>query len=233
MIVQPFGFQNRRKVISGGGPPTPNPITTGLQIYYNITNPSSYPGSGTTVTNLQNPGTYDCSLSNVSYSSAQSGILQFNNGISISSGDTGYSTNDSDFTIQYLIQYISVANVAVTIGKYTGGGDDTWTGTYGYEAQWSNNGNRLQTGTGDPGTTNYYLFTISAGVDGKKIYTNTTLNNTGGWAPNSPGGNWIIGQFGSVPGIGSSFNLGCFLYYNRQLSDAEVTSNYNQLFIYY
>jgi hypothetical protein len=207
-------------------------ITSGLEIYYDLSNTSSYPGSGTTLYNLQQ-SSYNATLSNTTFSSAQGGILQFNNGVSNSSADTGFSTNNSAFTIQFVIKYLSVVDVAVVTGKYTGGGDDTWTGTYGFDPQWSTNGSRLQSGIGNPGTSNYYLFTISTGADGKKFYTNTTLNNTGGAASNSPGGNWIIGQFGSVGGVGASFNLGSYVLYNRQLSDSEVNTNYAALFTRY
>jgi hypothetical protein len=207
-------------------------ITSGLEIYYDLSNTSSYPGSGTTLYNLQS-ASYNASLANTTFSSAQGGILQFNNGVSNSSADTGFSTNNSAYTIQMVVKMLSVVDVAVISGKYTGGGDDTWFGTYNYEFVYSVNGGRIQSGTGNPGTSNYYLLTISTGAAGGKIYTNTTLNNTGGAAGNSPGGNWIIGQFGSVGGVGASFNMGSYLLYNRQLSDSEVNTNYAALFTRY
>lgn len=210
----------------------PSPISSGLEIWYDVANTSSYPGSGTTLYNLAQ-ALYDATLSNVTYSSAQGGVLQFNNGVTNSSGDTGFSTNNSAYTLQYLIKYLATPSVSVTVGKYTGSGDDTWTGLYDSEFVYSTNGARAQSGTGNPGTSVYYLFTISNGTDGRKLYTNTTLNTTSGQLTNTPGGNWIIGQFGSVGGVGSSFNLGAFTYYNRQLSDSEVTTNYNALYTRY
>jgi hypothetical protein len=233
MIFQNFGFN--RKIVSAAAPaPTPSVVTGSLLIYYDIANSSCYPGSGTTVTDLQG-GDQNMTLSNVTYSSSNGGLLLFNNGVTNSSGNINYATNDAAYTISYIVQYISVVDVAVVVGKYSGGGADTWSGLYTFEPMFSVNGNRLQSGFGNPGTTNFYMITVTNGAtNGRKIWVNTTLqNSTSYFGATSPGGNWVIGQFGTAGGAGASIKLGAYLYYNAELSQADVTQNYNALFTRY
>lgn len=73
MIFQNFGFNRQIVAPSGGG----GGLVSGYKVYFDIGNASSYPGSGTTVTNLGSAGSASNGTISASglYSSANGGVL--------------------------------------------------------------------------------------------------------------------------------------------------------------
>jgi hypothetical protein len=61
-IFAPFAFQNA--VVSAAPPPSPPLYTTNLRLWYDAGNTSSYPGTGTTWTDLQ--GNYNITSFDIS-----------------------------------------------------------------------------------------------------------------------------------------------------------------------
>ena len=93
MIFSPFAY--RQEVVSVGPTPTPtptpDPLPSGIIMYYDAGNPASYPGTGTTITDLSGNG-YTATLNtNITYSSSDGGYfaLNGNNGVSITGGTIG------------------------------------------------------------------------------------------------------------------------------------------------
>jgi hypothetical protein len=85
-IVSKEGTKNSGKGISESGkiltPPSPPIITTGLQLHYDMNDASSYPGSGTTLTDLSGNGRHGTLVNNSSFTNlaptAGGGVLSFN-----------------------------------------------------------------------------------------------------------------------------------------------------------
>jgi hypothetical protein len=88
--------------------PTPAPgiITTNLFIEYDITNSSSYPGTGTTVTDLQ--GNFNMTLLNgVSYTTTDGGELDFDGSNDYTNIDSGFMTGLTNATFTTWFYYES------------------------------------------------------------------------------------------------------------------------------
>jgi hypothetical protein len=66
----------------------PEVVTSGLVFYFDAANPKSYSGSGSTAYDISGNGAVG-TLSNVSWSSANSGYMTFNGGSGGNSGEEG------------------------------------------------------------------------------------------------------------------------------------------------
>jgi hypothetical protein len=97
MIFSPFGFRQEQVSVA----PTPSIPTSGLTLYLDAGNSSSYPGSGTSWYDLSGNGNTGTLNNGITYSSADGGSLLFDNVddyVSFSSvsgmptGNTNYTT---------------------------------------------------------------------------------------------------------------------------------------------
>tara|TARA_R100000353_G_C6490054_1_gene191493 strand:+ start:308 stop:1045 length:738 start_codon:yes stop_codon:yes gene_type:complete len=235
---------HRLRAAAGGGSSLPIE-ESGLDIYLDPNNPSSYSGSGTTWTNLSTSGNFG------------NAILKTSSGLNTytSSGSPKYFTNlrayiplPSTRTVYYPLSY-SVWSYPTQLTGYhslVDQGDDDF--LFAYYAGSSPNRILLYdpsheaTGYQSAITTNtWYNFTVTHTLgqnikfyqDGVLISTHTetstnyneTFNN---WSFGA--GNVRYGQFGDADGnepfVG---RIGAIMVYNRPLTATEVTSNYNAL----
>jgi hypothetical protein len=88
----------------------PSIATTGLLLYLDAGNPASYPGSGTTWTDLSSNANNATSLNGTTYSSANGGILTFNGSGSGSLVANKYNTTYTGKTIFIAGNVTDVAN---------------------------------------------------------------------------------------------------------------------------
>jgi len=222
--------------------PTPAIVTTGLILNYDISNALSYPGSGTTITDLQ--GNSNATLSGgPTYSSNNGGYLTF-----VGSSNQSLLTNTS------LNSVLSPANTSTVISFFvwvylTGNGvivDETSTtgwhdsqielvgGTLRFSV-W-NNGTGFASTVATPLNAWYYVglsyngTTLSAYVNGSSAGSATYSRQT----PYNNGGNVAL-RYGIAltdsTNLGNggygNFRWGAFQVYNTALSGANVLSNYN------
>ena len=217
-----------KPAVAAGPPPAPGPVLTDLLQWYDITNASSYPGSGTTVTDLSSAGnnattnmapTYNAGppayfnipqnggygMSNsVVYSAATAEIWTY----IISSTQTfariwGSESFDFDFALQNTDQ----------IRIFMGGNPLGWiaTGyTYTNKNQWAQ-------------------VVFAADTNGGDIYVNGALAATNAsWfkpAGTTSGINWG-GVFGSNA-ENVAQRIGLTRLYNAKLSATDILQNYN------
>lgn len=237
-----------------------NIVRDGLILDLDAAKRDSYPGSGTTwsdVSGLQNNGTL---INGPTFNSDNGGSIVFD-GVDdyVNLGDPAIlRLGTSDFTITTWIkttnslldcsilskrQQVSPFNlINLGIGSWssTGGG--------GFNGVASKN---IRIALRQDGSNQYVAYTTNDIIDGLwknisitrspgtfNLYTNslnqslTTLYSTGTGINSNisvPGANWSVGAVGD---IGAAFlvgNIAQTLIYNRALSAAEVTQNYNAL----
>ena len=209
-------------------PSGPNVVTDGLVLYLNASNPASYPGSGTEWYNLVAGKPITASLINgVTY---KDGFLQTNGSnqyisIPVGSGDT--NTAYDIYTVMGATRYADTSgNGRMMSGQPTrnwllGHYNNTTLNYYAEGTILLNNGPndtnwRVYTGTGNT-TTGKFDFYVNG--------VNSVTSSTGGTA----------GVYGMEIGRqynGSEYSSGSVSFvmiYNRVLSPAEVTQNYDAL----
>lgn len=218
------------------------PVSSNLVLYYDPSNTSSYPGTGTTINNLAStvlPGT----MSNITYTSPYFTYNGTNSQVSIPNNSV-LQPGSGSWTIEVWVRQ-SVPGTDVVLGKFDPGGlqvDLSYavrTNVNTYYAQYgsgSGSGSTLfVNSTGFNGTINtwyqlVYVFkngatkTIETYVNGSSIGSvshslasilNTTSNLYLGSYNGGEFAQWFDGR------------IGVTRLYNAALTSAEVTQNYN------
>ena len=211
-----------------GAAPAPSIVTNGLIIYMDATDAASYPGSGTSIFNLVAGQVYTGSLVN-----------------SPTYKDTYIQLNGTN-------QYISIPHPGYTTGTATIMGATRYADTSGNGRMFSGgvSGNNWLLGHFSNTTLNYYAGGVVAGVPGGpndtnwRVYTGTQSTATSRWDFYVNGVNSVTSSTGGAYGLNTPLNVGrqgennteyssgsfaFVLIYNRVLSPAEVTQNYNAL----
>jgi len=219
-------------------------VTSGLILNYDISNSSSYSGSGTTVTDLQ--GNSNATLSgSPTYSSSNGGYLTFNSGSSQSlllntSLNSVLSPPNTSTVISFFVWvYLTGNGVIVTETSTTGWHDsqiEMVSGTLKFSV-WSNGVQNLSSSIPTPINNWYYVgFTydgtnLRGYVNGSLAVTSGTINRQ---TPFNDGGGVAL-RYGialtDATSLGNggygNFRWGAFHVYNTALSGANVLSNYN------
>jgi len=225
--------------IAAAAAPTPGPsiVTSGLVLYMNVTDPACYPGTGASVFNLV--AGYPITGSLVNTPTYKDNFLQFNGTnqyfqIPVNTG-TNYSLlfTTGSSTVMGAARYadtsgngrmISVSNIQ-TSNWLLGHFNNT---TLNYYAEGTIAGT-----PGGPNDTNWRIYTGTANVPGDSynFYVNGALNtgpSTGG--ARGPAGFEIgVSNNNGTRTEWSSGSLAFVMLYNRVLTAAEVTQNYDAL----
>lgn len=237
--------------------PEPEPsnlVTTNLLIELDASNADSYPGSGTTWTDICGSGDYNGTfIGNVTYSPSDSGILQLDvtglNYVEIADAVALRAGPGIAITAQVWMKIRSFNGGDGIISKQFGG---NYGGIYrdydGYSLVVGANNKLLLNMNGSSVNGNYAtandvftldtwtFFTIVVRFGGGaanpcKIYVNTTevlsqANTESGLGRHAPLG---IGRGFFEDGYNNSpeADVGAFYYYNRALSAAEIADNFN------
>jgi hypothetical protein len=223
-------------------PTFPNPVTSNLVLYFDPSNPSSYPGSGTTITDLSGNGR-NGTMSNISFTSPYFTYNGTSSQISIAD-NAALEPGSGDWTMEVWVNQ-SVSGNDVVLGKFDPGG---LTVDVSYSIRTTNTTYYAQIGSGSGSgstlfvnSTNYvgtigswsqiiYVFTNVAAntlqtfVNGSSIGTvshslpsilNTSSNLYIGSYNNGEYSQWFDGK------------IGITRLYNRALTAPEVLQNYN------
>jgi len=210
----------------------PSIVTDGLVLHLDAGDSASYPGSGTTWTDLSGNGN-NGTISGATYSSNESGYLDFD-------GSNDYVNLGSFFTF---------SNFTISLWVYPGSTQTTYadifdnnhTGTQNFVCQ-QNYNNVNQYSFGVSGSSGTSLFTLSANVwqyltftynnSVASAYINGAFHSSG--APGGPA-NYVnpilnIARWSSQYG-GRHWNgrVSYFTAYNKVLTASEITQNYNAL----
>jgi hypothetical protein len=210
-----------------GPAPGPNVVTDGLVIYMDATNAASYPGSGASMFNLVAGQAYTASLVNTP--TYKDNYIQLN------------GTN----------QYISIPHPGYSTGTSTVMGATRYADTSDNGRMFSGgaSGNNWLLGHFSNTTLNYYangeiLLANGPNDTNWRIYTGTANTSTDRYDFYVNGVNSVTSSAGGANGIATPLNVGrqgendteyssgsfgFVLIYNRVLSPAEVTQNYDAL----
>jgi hypothetical protein len=221
----------------------PQIVTNGLVLALDAANSKSYPGSGTTWTDLSGNGNNGTLTNGPTYSSANGGSIAFD-GVNdyTNLGNASSITKASQITINCWVRPISLP-VGFNKGAVMVRGDTSYI-LYWYETTGSNN--RLWfhlPGIDSPFTSSAsYLtsnfttniwYNISATYDGSSsnLYVNAVLVNTATGKSGLINGsnNIYLGYAKDVDGYPLNGNISQVSIYNRALSAAEIQQNFNAL----
>lgn len=208
-------------------------VSSGLQLYLDASNTSSYPGTGTTWYDLsgQNNHVTMQNSGGIAYTSSGGGYFTLSsNGYFNRATTTGVPTGTSPYTFSVWIQQGAVwgGNGMIGVGNSTGGNQTNQfrtTSTNAYVNYWYGN-DLAATSSLSPAT---QWFNAVAQWDGttRKIWVNgTQLSSAGASGLNVSSSLLQVGATnvgGSEPLQG---NIGQALIYNRALSTAEIQTNY-------
>ena len=221
---------------------SPSIVTDGLVLCLDAANSKSYPGSGTTWTDLSGNGNNGTLVNGVGYSGDNLGSLSFDGVNDYVSGSLG--TLNAPFTLEYFGKFNNVSqnnyeyfgsvgnstsNGMISISKI--GTQDANTSYHGYMYVYPGSGGVVKTDI-DLRTTNYqhlvvvllssppYIKVYKNGIEGSMVDSLTAAINTNGnyrvgtWANNTW---WLNGNVYSTK------------IYNRALTPQEIQQNYNAL----
>lgn len=214
----------------GGKYMTTGTVTNGLTMWLDAANPASYPGSGTTWSDLSGNGANQTLVNAPTYTSGTPAYFSFNNAsVQYSTGSAINVVPGSAYTKSVWFRLNSNTDNNL-VSSDTGGHFMYFAGTGTLYAGHSNvlPYNQFGSATSFSLNTWYYAavtFSTSAGI---KLYVNGVLNNslagfttahTGNGSTNlacfGPGGNLLNGRIGEV------------YCYNRPLTAGEVLQNFD------
>jgi len=201
----------------------PNIVDNGLVLCLDTSNSKSYPGSGTTWTDLT-VNQYNATLiSSPTYSSSNNGILTFN-------GSSQYSSVSipslTDYSISFWVNVISLPGGELQLfGSPNDVSGISFINSGGWRwHSWSGASSRLGTFV-TTGTWCNFIMTATGSTT--KFYLNSqntdTFNNKISWSAGTA-------YFCAVnPSTGRYLNasLGNISFYNRVLTDSEISQNFN------
>lgn len=210
---------------------------SGLVLHLDAANPSSYPGSGTTWTDLSGNGS-NVTLTSTSYNAANGGSIVFNGTTSYANFNTNIGATNV-VTVEMWVKTNSLnapgGSMYFGFNKY-----DLWTynGNIGYNTAASDQygiTSARATTLGIEGAWKHIVCVMNAGSNaGNKIYINGTSETL----------SQIAGTFSTVNSVFNSgagrlsswtfdgnwymnMNVASFKVYNRELTQAEITNNFN------
>ena len=225
----------------GGGGGDGPAVTSGLLLQLDAGNISSYPGSGTTWADVG--GAYSGVLTNgAAYSSDDGGVIRLdgtNDYVNIEDDPSLRAPIGSAITIQ---MWAKISSATANDGLFS---KQFGAASYDGFSLVTGNNNKLQlnmngavvngiyaSGSNNVWTTNtWYLFTAIVHFGGNsKVYVNTSkvidVNNAESSMP-SPNAPLRIGQGIQDSAGHPAMDVGQFYFYNKALTEQEITDNYN------
>jgi hypothetical protein len=214
-----------------------NIVKDGLVFQVDAANPRSYPGSGTTVTDLI--GTNNGTISGATFTNVDAGAWDFDG----TDDYIDFGTTLSDFTTELTIDFFGKISGSPTDGILItkGESDSSSTSNFGFQIQPSNRLRLYAKASGQGYTTvdsnsnirdnninNYTLVYNSGNV---YFYKNGTLFSSHSFGLNSLPSTSGPLSIGRLKGYLNYFpgNVYSVKVYNKSLSAAEVKQNYNAL----
>ncbi len=223
-------------------PTFPNPVTSNLVLYFDPSNPSSYPGSGTTITDLSGNGR-NGTMSNISFTSPYFTYNGTSSQISIAD-NAALEPGSGDWTMEVWVNQ-SVSGNDVVLGKFDPGG---LTVDVSYSIRTTNTTYYAQIGSGSgSGSTLFvnstnYVGTIGSWSQIVYVFTNVAANTLQTFVNGSSIGT-VSHSLPSILNTSSNLYIGSYnngeysqwfdgkigitRLYNRALTAPEVLQNYH------
>ena len=248
MIITGVNFNGGYRIEPPPPPvPTASLTTDSLILHLDASNSASYPGTGTTWTDLSASG-FNATVNGATWSSTDGGIFDFdgsNDTVSIPHNSALSMNTGNQKTIQVWVKFDALGATSTTqipvIGKLSSasGFDGYWAGLYGNTGtiRGVTNGTSTQkvtTSTLTVSIDTWYLFTfisqITSTPNTTKLYINdieygTNFHGSDSISESNP---FYLGYIGA--GVGSLYlngKIGACYFYNKGLSLSEITDNYD------
>jgi len=236
----PFAF---RKPVAAAG--ATDIVQTGLVRYYDAGNAASYGGSGTTWTDLMGTGNNLTLVNGPTYTSSGAGsYFTFDGSNDYADGtDSGFPSGNSAFTIGVWVYpltsadfkgifYYGTSNFNQQVGWFQVGGQSPYNPTHliNVYGPWAGSFNGENALTVNAWNLLQFKFSGGSGSQPFAYFTNDTKYKNGNTSVFST----ILGgagrfQIGKAPDGGTNYNAryGAVFIYNVALTDAEITTNWN------
>ena len=224
-----------------GGYVGPNVVIDSLVLYLDAGNTESYPGSGTTWTDLSGNGNNGTLVNGVGYNSGNGGSLVFDGVNDIVRIPHNSTQNPQNITIS---SWINLSDFLNSFGRNPNilgkGGNDGYrfrvNGGFNSspgQVVWFDRGSENIIGTDSdlvlPG--DWHFITVTGSSSGLKIYVDDTLrsSNSVPFGGNTTTADLAIGAAGANNDFNESFNgnIAQVSIYNRALTASEIQQNFN------
>jgi hypothetical protein len=226
-------------------------VTSGLVLNLDASNASSYPGSGTTWTDLSGNGNNMTMNGTVPINgSGQTKYFSYNGTSNFFQGVNNFTIISNAITISVVASITDMSQRTALLSKY-----NAYSSISGYVLEvgtipglWSNTMRWYAAGTGGEsndyrGTSalnqsQIYIFTLtySQSTGAVAMYANATAVSADQVGSNAVASDWaqgatpnLTGDYGPGLGISSYMNEYVVLVYNIALTSTQVTQNYNAL----
>jgi len=208
-------------------------VTNGLRFNLDAGNSASYPGTGTTWTDLSGNGNHGTLVNGATYSSDNGGSILFNgtnSNINLNKNATAIGIYDNSYTADAWVYPTDLSNDRGMFGDEVAavrqGLHLTFRGSTIHQGHYSSDAN-----IGSVSTNSWYhiVFTFDKATGATRMYKNGVDQGNSGTIQSYIGTSSIhlgqaYGNTGFFQGKGAVYKM-----YNRVLSSAEVTTNYNAL----
>jgi len=234
--------------------PAPAWVTDGLIGYWDATNTDSYPGSGTTWTDLSSTGANLAYQSTPSYGAAGTNTPAYfsidstsdsNAYFSVTNSTLAEVSNGGAMTVQALVYITTFGTPSVS---YIAGNDSNSNGAWRVKAQVLSSLNKFALQPWDSLDNAFNIVNTNAGgLSNGRWYFVTATNDwsagsgTAATAPvdlvttststSTPNGSKSTFTIGKAPSLSDLFKgrISAVMVYNKVLSGAEITQNYNAI----
>lgn len=193
----------------------------------------SYPGSGTTWTDLSGNGNTGTLTNGPTYSSANGGSIVFDGSNDyVDCGNSASLNLTTDISIAAIINMSSRVSFDIAVDRYSGVGNGYSLTLNAGVIRWSTNADNYEDSTQlDLNRFYYIVLTYGGGI--KAIYKNGVMVQSKSFSTNivSSGQNLLIGQRVALLSDSLYFHglISSVSIYNRALSAAEISQNFNLL----
>jgi len=213
----------------------PTVVTNGLVLALDAADRNSYPGSGTTWTDLSGNGNNGTLTNGPTYDSEVGGCFSFdgtNNWIDIPTPNL----SSSNYTVIGASRFITITRPGLLAGRTISSKNNNWlVGQYGYPAgATGTNGAYFAegwlTGASLPTDTNWRIYAATGNISGDiyELYVNGILMDSGNGGSAGPNG-FALGRGTSAYNEYSNSKISYVLAYNRVLTASEIQQNFNAL----
>ena len=208
-------------------------VRDGLILYYDVANPRSYSGSGTTIYDISGNGNNGTLNNGVSYSSSNMGSLSFD-GVNDYVSFSNPLNQTATAQLWTVMSWINITDKTsqTLIGGLNAGCDVCYVQGNNSLLYLNSGVNDYYTYGGDLGNIGWVLatFRFQNSTGARTIYRNTTDISTGGpnytSTPSGQGSVFYLGYGGSGYLQG---NVSQLLIYNRYITDIELNQNFNAM----
>jgi hypothetical protein len=204
----------------------PSIVTQGLVLALDAADRNSYPGSGTTWTDLSGGGNNGTLTNGPTFNSGNGGSIVFDGSNDYVNLPYQLLSGSQDFTVNIWIKANSHA-AGTIFGNYPAGNLQLFYGTVA-TGMWLNNASTYLDSPGTEFTTNPVFFTAQRiGGNETIVYLNGILKKTG--ASTSTIGSVSNFRMGTNTSNGEVYNgnIAQVSIYNRALTAAEISQNFN------